>query len=277
MKIKSIILAMSGAALLAAGNTAFATCAEVSWANLKSAVSYAAGLGSSTGGYGLNMWATVVDESGKVCWVATSGTPGALAGNSEWLGSRVISAQKAFTANAFSLNGYAISTANLYEAVKNGSLYGLQFSNPVDSSLAYVGSPAKYGTMNDPLVGKRIGGVNVFGGGLALYMNGVKIGALGVSGDTSCRDHAFAWNVRSKLGLQPMVGKGGTAPGITTSNVNAAGAAQTPLTGAKYGDELIISSPSSIATDAYWNNWAQPACPNSTSAATAANGTLMVQ
>jgi hypothetical protein len=40
------------------------------------------------------------------------------------------------------------------------------------------------------MVGGRIGGVNVFGGGLALYdKHGRRVGGVGVSGNTSCRDH----------------------------------------------------------------------------------------
>lgn len=52
------------------------------------------------------------------------------------------------------------------------------------------------------MVGYRIDGVNVFGGGLALYsQGGVRIGGLGVSGDTSCTDHFIAWRVRNLLQL----------------------------------------------------------------------------
>jgi uncharacterized protein GlcG (DUF336 family) len=113
----------------------------------------------------------------------------------------VISAQKANTANAFSLPKLALSTANLYTAVQpGGSLYGLQASNPVDTNVAYGGSPSAYGQQNDPMVGQRIGGVNVFGGGLALYnAQGVLLGALGVSGDSSCADHNIAWRTRHGL------------------------------------------------------------------------------
>ena len=118
---------------------------------------------------------------GTVCAVAYTG---AKVGD-QWLGSRVISAQKANTANAFSLPGLALSTANLYSPTQpGGSLFGLQFSNPVDTQVAYAGSAADFGTAKDPLVGARIGGVNVFGGGLALYdAKGTRVGALGVSGD----------------------------------------------------------------------------------------------
>ncbi len=157
----------------------------------------------TTGGFSLPSWVTVVDNTGKVCYVANSGGAGADAGNSQWLGSRVISAQKANTANAFSLDGVSISTGALFAAVQpGGSLYGLQHSNPVDASTAYQGSPSNYGQFNDPLVGKRIGGVNVFGGGLALYdETGTKVGAIGVSGETSCTDHANAWRIREAIGL----------------------------------------------------------------------------
>ena len=115
----------------------------------------------------------------------------------------MISAQKANTANAFSLPGLALSTANLYSAVQpGGSLYGLQASNPVDTNVAYGGSPSNYGRANDPMVGGRIGGVNVFGGGLGLYdSTGKLVGGIGVSGDTSCADHNIAWRTRSALKL----------------------------------------------------------------------------
>lgn len=122
---------------------------------------------------------------------------------SQWPGSRVISAQKANTENAFSLPQLALSTANLYSAVQpGGSLFGLQESNPVDTFVAYGGSPSNYGQPNDPMVGSRIGGVNVFGGGLALYnAEGRLLGAVGVSGDSSCADHNIAWRTRHTLDL----------------------------------------------------------------------------
>ena len=50
--------------------------------------------------------------------------------------------------------------------------------------------------------GHRIGGVNVFGGGLALYNSkGTLIGGIGVSGDTSCADHNISWRTRHTLNL----------------------------------------------------------------------------
>jgi hypothetical protein len=50
-------------------------------------------------------------------------------------------------------------------------------------------------------VGKPVGGVIVFGGGLALYApQGKIVGGLGLSGDTSCTDHVIAWKVRHAIG-----------------------------------------------------------------------------
>jgi uncharacterized protein GlcG (DUF336 family) len=176
-----------------------------------------------TSGLNLNMWATIVGRDGTVCAVAFSGTNS----GSQWLGSRVISAQKANTANLFSLdgssasnnsgiaNGLSLSTANLYSAVQpGGSLFGLQESNPVDPSPAYSNNSGSFGSASDPMVGKKIGGINVFGGGLALYTGTtVKqlVGGVGVSGDTSCADHMIAWRVRKNLGLDHLAGVGGVS------------------------------------------------------------------
>jgi uncharacterized protein GlcG (DUF336 family) len=185
-----------------------------SHAQLKAALVSA--VAAETSGLDLDMWATIVDRDGVVCAVAYSGADR----GAQWPGSRVISAQKANTANAFSLDGLSLSTANLYSASQGtsaatplgGSLFGLQFSNPVDPAVAYGGNPAQNGTRNDGMVGQRVGGVNVFGGGLALY-NGAKkvVGAVGVSGDTSCADHNIGWRVRNNLGLDNLAGVGGVS------------------------------------------------------------------
>jgi uncharacterized protein GlcG (DUF336 family) len=173
---------------------------------------------TETSGLNNQMWATIVDRDGIVCAVAFSGADR----GAQWPGSRVISAQKANTANSFSLDsssntggsgqasGLALSTANLFSAVQpGGSLFGLQESNPVDTKVAYSGPSFSYGTSSDPMVGGKIGGVNVFGGGLGLYDKGrggqeTIVGGVGVSGDTSCADHNIGWRVRHNLGLDHM-------------------------------------------------------------------------
>ena len=151
------------------------------------------------GGFGFHMWATIVDRDGVVKTVVFSGEDR----GDQWPGSRVISAQKANTANAFSLPKLALSTANLFTAVQpGGSLFGLQFSNPVNTEVAYRGRSKNIGTKKDPMGGHKIGGINVFGGGLPLYdADEQLVGAIGVSGDSSCADHNIAWKVRHKLNL----------------------------------------------------------------------------
>ncbi len=183
---------------------------------------------NANGGLGLQMWASLVANDGTLCAVAFSGDNF----TEEWLASRVISAQKANTANGLSVsrtsnsgstNGllptgkWAWSTANLYTAVQpGGSLYGLQFSNPVETSttVGTAASASTFGTVNDPMVGHRNGGLNVFGGGLALFnQQGVKVGGVGVSGDTSCTDHYGAWRLRHRLGLDWLGPKAGGISG----------------------------------------------------------------
>jgi uncharacterized protein GlcG (DUF336 family) len=179
--------------------------------------------GQDNGGFDLDMWGAVVSRDGIVCAVAFTGTDR----GKQWPGSRVIAAQKANTANAFSLPNLSLSTANLWAAVQpGGSLYGLQHSNPVDTTVAYQGPASEFGQDDDPMVGQRIGGVNVFGGGLALYNSRKQlIGAIGVSGDTSCADHNIAWRTRSRLGLDFIPG-GVSAKG--DDNINYQGKVAEP-------------------------------------------------
>ncbi|MCQ8117811.1 heme-binding protein [Methylomonas rosea] len=188
-------------------------------ATLKAALDDAVSVEDS--GLNLHMWATVVNRDGVVCAVVFSGTNR----GAQWPASRVISAQKANTANSLSLdsssdsagsgksNGLALSTANLYSAVQpGGSLFGLQESNPVETGVAYGGNSSLNGTPKDPMVGAKIGGINVFGGGLGLYSVGkTLVGGVGLSGDTSCADHNIAWRVRHNLGLDHIVGVGGVS------------------------------------------------------------------
>ena len=196
----------------------------------------------SNGGFALNMWATVVDRDGVVQTVTFSGNDR----GDQWPGSRVISAQKANTANAFSLPGLALSTANLFTATQpGGSLYGLQHSNPVDTSVAYGGDSDDIGTTDDPMVGNKIGGVNVFGGGLPLYAaDGTLVGALGVSGDSSCADHNIAWKLRDKLNLDHL--PGGVSP---TGDDNIVNDIQNGVSASGWGHPDCAPEATKIAKD----------------------------
>lgn len=142
------------------------------------------------------MWSAVVDRQGKLCSVITGGVD-------PWPGSRAIAIAKAATANDFSNSGLALSTANLYGPTQpGGSLYGLNNSNPFNPAFAPQGSG----------VGFVPAGIITFGGGVALYSGGQVIGGLGVSGDSSCADHAIAFRMRKLAGY-------GTVPsGVSINN-----------------------------------------------------------
>ena len=131
------------------------------------------------------MWSAIVDRQGVLCSVINSN-------NDPWPGSRDIAIAKATTANGFSNSKLALSTANLYGPTQpGGSLYGLNNSNPFNPWF----NPQNTG------IGFVPGGIITFGGGVALYRNGQVIGGLGVSGDTSCADHAISYRMRHLAGL----------------------------------------------------------------------------
>jgi uncharacterized protein GlcG (DUF336 family) len=211
------------ASLAVADDDHRSSCAALpSQAQLKAALTMARS--QANGGFNLDMWGTLVNREGVVCAVAFTGSTV----GSQWPGSRVISAQKANTANSFSLPALSLSSANLWAAVQpGGALYGLQHSNPVDTEVAYKGAASQYGTPSDAMVGRKIGGVNVFGGGLALYNSANQlVGAVGVSGDTSCADHNIAWRVRSTLNLDYV--PGGVGPVGRSDNINYQGLVPVP-------------------------------------------------
>src|SRR5436189_2678303 len=131
------------------------------------------------GGFDLDMWAAVVDRNGLVVAVVFTGATS----TDQWPGSRVIAAQKANTANAFSLPHLALSTANLYAATQpGGTLFGLQEANPTNEDVAYGGDAADYGSRKDFMAVKRVGGTNAVGGGLELQrVDGARLGVVRVT------------------------------------------------------------------------------------------------
>ena len=149
------------------------------------------------------MWSAVVDRQGILCSVINSQ-------NDPWPGSRAIAIAKAGTANDFSNSGLALSTANLYAPTQpGGSLYGLNNSNPFNPQFL----PQNFG------LGAVPGGIITFGGGVALYSGGQVIGGLGVSGDSSCADHAIAFRMRKLAGLDSV--PSGVAPDKTDNIIYA--------------------------------------------------------
>jgi uncharacterized protein GlcG (DUF336 family) len=207
---------------------------------------------SQNGGLGNHMWATIVDRTGTVVSVAYTGD----ALGDQWPGSRLISAEKANTANAFSLDVMALSTANLYSAVQpGGPLFGLASSNILNHEVAYSGEPSDYGTPDDPMVGEQIGGINTFGGGLALYADsGEIVGGLGVSGDLSCADHNIAWKVRHALeldyipkGVDPIQQKGKPADDNIVYDIGSKTGPMTDKSASGWGHPTCTEGTTSIA------------------------------
>jgi len=166
--------------------------------------------GPSNGGFDFHAWAVIVDRDGRVCAVVKS---------AEDRGdlfpiSRLAAAFKATAANANSLPGVAISTAQLHAGVQPGALlFTLPLASPPDPRVAYRDPSGKslaganqFGEERDPLAGKVVGGFSALGGGLPLYSGpGTIVGGLGVGGDTGCADHNIAWRIREALGLDHVV------------------------------------------------------------------------
>lgn len=172
--------------------------------------------GGDAGGlfHGTRMWGTVVNRNGDVCAFAT----GPVNQRDVWPGSEAIAKAKAYTANAFSLDDLALSTALLYTFSQPGhSLWGLNQSNPFNPQALGEG-----GGRN-----QVVGGMITFGGGVPLYKNGKIIGGLGVSGDTACTDHEIAKRVRSIAGLNPP--GGALVDDISYSSVDGASPFTHPL------------------------------------------------
>jgi len=161
------------------------------------------------------MWSAIVDRKGVLCSVINTGTPPA---SDPWPGSRSIAIAKASTANDFSNDQLALSTANLYGlSLPGGSLFGLNNSNPFNPQFQPQGTG----------IGYVPGGIITFGGGVALYDSNYKvIGGLGVSGDTSCTDHTIAYRMRrlAKLDKIPV------STILPSDNIQYAPAGSTALT-----------------------------------------------
>jgi uncharacterized protein GlcG (DUF336 family) len=166
---------------------------------LKAFLGAAPGTGGDAGGlfHGERMWGAVVNRAGEICAYATSTADP----TQVWPGSQAIAKSKAYTANAFSLDDLALSTARLYTFTQPGhSLWSLGQSNLFDASKLIP--PGGTGDKN-----QIVGGLIFFGGGVPLYNEAGKIiGGLGISGDTSCTDHEIAKRVRDLAGFNPPAG-----------------------------------------------------------------------
>jgi len=187
---------------------------------------------------GTRMWAAVVNRDGEVCAYATSTNDP----TQVWPGSQAIAKSKAYTANAFSLDDLPLSTARLYTFTQPGhSLWSLGQSNLFNSQ--FLAAPGGQGGGRNQIAG----GLIFFGGGVPLYRNGKIVGALGVSGDTSCADHEIAKRMRDLDGANPAGGP--LADDIVYSPPDAPSVFAHPVclntyrNGTKIGDEAPATYP----------------------------------
>lgn len=177
--------------------------------------------------HGRAEWAALVNRAGEVCVITIAND----SVGGRWPGSRNIARAKAFTANGFSTDTLALSTARLYTLTQPGhSLWGVAQPEPFN--------PGCLSATSDEEV---CGGAIAFGGGVPLYKNGRIVGGLGLSGDTPCADHEIAKRIRHFAGLDPRAGM--TVDDITYSKVDRPSIYTHPLcpntwrNGQKIGDE----------------------------------------
>lgn len=181
--------------------------------------------------HGLAEWGAIVNRSGQICVIV----PPSDSTGGYWPGSRSIAMAKAFTANDFSTDTLAFSTARLYTLTQPGhSLWGV--AQPEAFNPACLDPNADI---------KVCGGGISFGGGVPLYKNGRIVGGLGISGDTPCADHEIAKRVRHYASLDPAKGAG--ADDIQYSSADGASIYTHPVcpntyrNGRKIGDERAAS------------------------------------
>lgn len=218
LQISAVVLSLTAAIPLPASaqstNCIGLPTATVLKQLLQAAATFAAApIGGTVGGLfsGTRMWAAVVNRDGQVCAFTTSTDDP----TQVWPGSQAIAKAKAYTANAFSVDSLALSTARLYTFTQPGhSLWSLGQSNLFNAALLAPPSGVAGGQ------NQIAGGLIFFGGGVPIYLDGKVIGGLGVSGDTSCADHEIAKRVRHLAAMNPP--GGALADDISYSNVDGA-------------------------------------------------------
>jgi uncharacterized protein GlcG (DUF336 family) len=212
-----------------------ASCGDLPAASdLKKWLRQAASEGGEAGGLfdGKMEWGAIVNRSGEICATAVATDDPA----SAWPGSQAIAKAKAYTANAYSTDTLALSTARLYTLTQPGhSLWGVGEPNPFRADCLQSPHDA------DKTNGKVCGGSIAFGGGVPLYRGKTRVGGLGASGDTACADHEIAKRVRHIANLDPE--KGEFADDIVFASVDGPSEFAHPMcantwrNGKKLGDE----------------------------------------
>ena len=144
--------------------------------------------------------ARIVNRDGIVCAVAFTGADR----GAQWPGSRVISAQKANTANSFSLPGLALSTRQPVGGRAAGRIAVRSAGEQPGRHRRGVQGPSDevrhVATIRWSAT--RSAASTCSAADWRLYNSaGTLVGGIGVSGDTSCADHNIAWRTRHGLNM----------------------------------------------------------------------------
>ena len=155
------------------------------------------------------MWSAVVDRDGRLCSIIRHrrNQRRCLAGKSSRSRSPRPKPQT-ISATPRSPCRQRTSTA---PTQPGGSLYGLNNSNPFNPVFRRYRAFRRSARFPAAII--------TFGGGVALYSGGQVIGGLGVSGDSSCADHAIAYRMRAAAGFGSV--PAGVAPGNTDNIIYA--------------------------------------------------------
>ena len=176
------------------GPPSFTPTPVVTADQLKTALDPAVGNpAAGNGGLNLNMWATVVDRSGIVVAVVFTGAEG----GDQWPGSRIISAQKANTANNVQpRRPGALDRQPLFRGPA-----GRQPVRAAGSQPGRHGRRLRRNATDSAPPRSMVGQAHRRDQRLRRRLRAVRratalVGGMGVSGDTSCADHAIGWKVR---------------------------------------------------------------------------------
>ena len=203
-----------------------------SYADLKAALTTARS--ASNGGFNLDMWGSIVNRDGVVCAVAFTGSrsrigmarqPGHLGSKSEH--GQLVRFARAWRCRRQTCGGGAAGRLSVWLAREQPGQHCGRIPGSIGKIRHGKRSPGR----------RQIGGVNVFGGGLALYdVSHTLVGAIGVSGDTSCADHNIAWRTRHALNMDFV--PGGVGPATRPDNINHQGLVPVPSLAADFSHPI---------------------------------------
>ena len=153
---------------------------------------------ASNGGFNLDMWGTVVNRDGVVCAVAFTGNdrgdqwPGSRDFRTEGQHGQFVQSTEHRAFDRQSLHGRSTRRQPVWSAGKQSGECGRRLQRQPGEQRTSQRSDGRRPHWRGERVWGRSGLYN---------SSGELVGAIGVSGDTSCADHNIAWRTRASLGL----------------------------------------------------------------------------